>query len=362
MALTIGTKKEVAAYYASEAVSQSNLKMLIGGAAEYRAKLARRDEPSPAMLLGSAVDCILTGREGQFEEDFYVTGGSGLSDAERKIVEEVHAERPGADCLESCRDALQLAIERNGWQPKWKPETRLAKMLEKGSEHFLELGLAGGKKTLSPEQAGTAHKVAASLRESPLTGKYFDREAFEEDGAVEAYCQCPVYFGHRGLMCRALPDIVIVRNDTGAGAVEGVTVVDLKTMSAPASQFPHSVRKFRYDIQAAWYMLAVEAFLSDSLVLGFPKIKVMFAVESVTCPGNPLLYQASEALLQRGKRGRRAAGFGGDAVLPPLKGYEQLLDDWIWHVENGWETDRDIAENMAGDGTLELDWNGITEK
>jgi len=359
MPLTIGTKEEIKAYYDSGAISQSDLKALIGGATEYRAKLAKKDGPSPAMLLGSAVDCILTGREGQFAEDFYVVGESSLSEAERKIVEEVHEEHPEADCLESCGDALMAAIERNGWQPKWKPETRLAKILEKGSAHFLDLGLAGEKKILSPEQADLAHRMAASLRESPLTGKYFDREAPKGDELLDVMCQVPVYFEHKGLECRALPDIVVLRWEKNFRAVREITIIDLKTMSGPTSQFPQSVRKFRYDIQAAWYTLALEKSYAGYFKSGIPEKKFMFAVESTTGPGSPLAYRASEALLHRGRQGREAVRFGMDTVLWPLKGYEQLLDDWAWHTENGWDTDRDIAGSMAGDGTLELEWDGI---
>ena len=39
-----------------------------------------------------------------------------------------------------------------------------------------------------------------------------------------------------------------------------------------------------------------------------------------------------------------------------VKGFHQLIEDYKWYLENGFETKREIVESQ---GEFQLDWNGI---
>jgi len=72
-------------------------------------------------------------------------------------------------------------------------------------------------------------------------------------------------------------------------------------------------------------------------------------------------------LLKIGKSGREAVklyeitdhplgDIGGLSINKDIKGYEQLLEEYLYHSETGWVEDKIVAEN---NGILELTWEGF---
>ena len=100
MGIIIGTRAEVNEYFESPAINQSTLKMLAGGLDSMMAQLAKRKKdkeegkPEPDYFtLGSAVDLILTGEEGEYEDAYYVSKMEKVpSEIERQIVDQVFNE------------------------------------------------------------------------------------------------------------------------------------------------------------------------------------------------------------------------------------------------------------------------------
>ena len=72
-------QKEIDAYFASPALSQSYIKPLTSGLENFlsKAKQYKEEEQNEDgvdkehLLIGSAVDCILTGEEGRFDDIYY---------------------------------------------------------------------------------------------------------------------------------------------------------------------------------------------------------------------------------------------------------------------------------------------------
>ena len=122
-----------------------------------------------------------------------------------------------------------------------------------------------------------------------------------------------------------------------------------------------------YKWQAAWYTLALQKhfnLLEDSNVIK----PFHFVVESTTMQGKPLNFVVDESLLNMGRFGRRAISlhetdmFNGDTsasatIQYGIKGFEQLLDLYIYHSENGFSEEKEIQE--AGLTPLKIDWDGI---
>jgi hypothetical protein len=374
MSVIVASKEEVQKYYESEALGQSKLKLLLGDISSFNKEF---DSSAEHFLIGSAVDCILTNSREAFNAEYYTSEIEKLpSDAIIEILKLVHE-----NLLEDYAESLEVitteqetasvtpfaefvgelgnweayvleACERTGWQPRWGAEAKFKNVLL-ASDYFMDLCKAFGKTVISQSQANTIHTIVASLTGSPRTARYFDRRTLEDYAKVEVYYQFPVYFEYRGVQCKALLDIVIVeRND--AGEITGVTPVDLKTMNGNTYYFPSSIKTRRYDIQAAWYTLALEKHFGPGLIKPF-----QFVVESTSYQGKPLLFEVEQSLLEIGRAGIVPVILSDiDVVLKQeVLGYEQLLDLYIYHSENGFNEERAIQE--AGLQPLKVDWNGI---
>lgn len=384
MSVVVATKEEVQEYYLSEALGQSKLKLLLGDLTQFNKEF---DSSAEHFLIGSAVDCILTSSREQFNTEYYTSEVEKLpSDAIIEILKKTHAEllldyaeqmevittqeETGevisfADYVGKLEDHttyLLDAAEQAQWQPRWGAEAKVKNLLEAGSAYFEDLCKSFGRKVISKTQAELIDSIVLSLETNPRTSNYFDRQRIAELENITVYYQFPIYFTYRGVDCKALLDMVIVVRDV-EGKIIRVQGVDLKTMNGNTYYFPNSIKARRYDIQAAWYTMAlIEYFaleLNPTVVSPFK-----FVVESTSFQGKPLVFEVDASLLKMGKQGRKTISllevddFVGDmnaVIQHEIKGYEQLLDMYIYHTENGF-IEREIQE--AGLEPLKVDWNG----
>jgi len=264
MGLIITPQAKVDAYYLSDALSQSTMKDLLKGFDAFMNKPEKKS--SPGLLFGSIVDTILTGEPGQFNVDYYVSTleaipsekeraiihlvyEDALSDFENKVTEKIFV-------LSDYTGSIEKAILEVKWQPKWKMITKIEKIITIGSQYFEELVLSAGKTIISSEDKFKIEKVVQSLSKNANTAKYFDRDLYVNNDNIDIYYQLPIYFKHKGVDCKALLDMLIVIKDENGVPVK-VEPIDLKTMAGYTVDFTNSVKKWRYDIQAAWYTLAV---------------------------------------------------------------------------------------------------------
>jgi hypothetical protein len=388
MPVIIATKKEVEEYYQSEALGQSKLKRLLGDLGSFNKE---EDSSAEHFVIGSAVDCILTNSREAYEEEYYVSKVEKLpSETVVSIIQNVHEEllQDYAEHLEVVTGQEEPepvtsfvdfvgelknhptyildACEKAEWQSRWGAEAKLKNIIEPGAEYFMDLCKAFGKKVISKTQADTIEAIVSSLQSHPRTSAYFERFMFESFPHITIYYQFPIYFEYRGIPCKALLDIVIVERDI-EGKILSITGIDLKTMNGNTYYFPSSIRTRRYDIQAAWYTLALHHYFA--VPEGSDVIKpFQFVVESTSYQGKPLVYTVAKSLLNMGRFGRRAISlqetdlFNGDgmasAVLQyEVKGFEQLLDLYEYHSENGFNEEKEIQE--AGLTSLLVDWDGI---
>jgi hypothetical protein len=388
MPVIVATKEEVQEYYESEALGQSKLKLLLGDLGSFHKEF---DSSAEHFMIGSAVDCILTNSREAFEEEHYISKVEKLpSEAVVEILNLVHN-----DLLQDYAEHLEVitgqeepepvtpfyefvgdlrdhpayildACEKTGWQPRWGADAKIKNIVEPGSEYFKDLCLAFGKTVVSQTQFQTIKSIVSSLQNNPRTSYFFSRHYFELLPNITIYYQFPIYFEYRGVQCKALLDIVIVERDFEE-RILSITGIDLKTMNGNTYYFPSSIKARRYDIQAAWYTLALQHHFA--VPEGANVIKpFQFVVESTTYQGKPLVYTIADSLLGIGRYGRRAISlhdtdmFNGDAMASAIiqyqiKGFEQLLDIYIYHSENGFAEEREIQE--AGLTPLVVDWDGI---
>ena len=370
MGITIGTREQVDAYFNSTAINQSELKELGKGFAQYVKKKEKGQEgkeaKSTSYAIGSAVDCILTGADGEFSDRFHVSSLQNTpSDLEIAILDltlkKALAETDSVGTLEEYGESFLLeSADQMNWQMRWKDETRLKKLLEAGSEYFEDMKNGAGKTMLSEAEYLTVTAVVESLKSHPSTWMFFDRDYLMRDGSSEVFYQYPIFFKYKGVECKALLDLVIMTRNEEGEAVR-ITPFDLKTMQGHTIDFPHSLKRFRYDIQGAWYTLALKE--------SFPTIPVApfrFIVESTTDMGTPLVFEMDPELLYIGENGRKRLDVNDvssepmyDEIMlaPEIKGYSQLMDEYIHYRRTEWKQDKRITDAL--NGVLKLNWNGI---
>jgi hypothetical protein len=83
-------------------------------------------------------------------------------------------------------------------------------------------------------------------------------------------------------------------------AVSATAIYDYKTTDESAREFPWTAKKYRYDIQAAWYQ--DRAFIADGIQRDF-----YFIVVEKNPPFGILVYQAGELFIQSGRDSARRA-------------------------------------------------------
>lgn len=373
--LIVTEQKEVDKYFESERLSQSEFKKLLKGFSDYKSKIDKEVEQKESWLIGSAVDTILTGEEFEFDNQYYISQiETKPSEVERGIIDTVFKELDDNNIeidleFKDYSNMIEIAIEESGWQPRWKPETRLNKIIELGSEYFYDLVRGQGKTILSNQQYQLINKIVESLKTNEKTREFFDRGLFVRNVLVDIYYQLPIYFTYNDIECKALLDMLIIFRNPDTNKIESVQPVDLKTMSGYTIDFLKSVKSWRYDIQAAWYNLAIQHWMSENgFTLGEYILKpFQFVVESTTNIGNPLVFTMSEDLMDIGKSGRNAVPLidlmtiytvthKNILISKEIKGYEQLVEEYKYYSENEWKEDKIITE---GNGFLKLDWDGI---
>lgn len=372
MAVFITPREEVEAYYADDSLNQSELKKLENGLDSYLTTKKKEEEntDTPDKLhfkIGKAIDTLLTGGPEEFDELYYASPDDmKLSLVEVSIVEHIFAtavanhrgpiENMGP--LLVFENYIEHAFKDISWQPTWKVPTKVQKVIDFGSLYFEALKETYGRTVLTGQDYRQIQAVVESVKTNPLTAGYFDFESLAENPLVHAYYQLPIYFEIEGVKCKALLDLLMVHFNE-EGQVLAVCPFDFKSMDGHTVSFPYSMKRFRYDIQGAWY---TDALRSPTAVFpeGFPNLSgavldsFTFIVESKTNPGKPLLFQMSQDLIEIGRNGY----YNHNINKLTNKGYNTLFRAYQYHTENGWTMEKFIRDSG---GVLTLDWEGIQE-
>lgn len=358
-------------YYTNPAISQSQLKLLLGPDPSIFNTIQEPDlyfEEKKHFLIGDGVDIQLTQSLEAFNEKFHVSNIQNKpSDTIKSIINQVYDEQKAFNLrnptfdqtigvLQDYPGYILLACNDHNYQPNWKTETRVAKVGESW-EYWEDLKAAEGKQVLSQEENDLISQIVMSIRSNSVTGPYFIPQPNQE-----ILYQYPIYFSYNGVDCRALLDMVIIDHDK-----KTIQPIDIKTMGDQSIYFPKSLRQRRYDIQAAFYTQALFQWCIDNdRYTDYRILKFKFIVESTTNPGNPLVFTCDEELLKIGKFGRESFRLKGVSSIKlidmyygktdEVKGFDQLIKDYKWYLENGFEKKREIVEAQ---GEFQINWNGI---
>lgn len=346
--------KIIQAYFEDESLDQSSLKKLLLGPGNFINQKEKKlyFEEAESLVLGSLVDAKITNTKEDFDKQFYVSElvtkpSDVIMSIINKVYDDISYNFPNEEIkdLPDYTDLIHEAALAHNYQPTYKPDTRIGKILEH-SYYFDEIKNCKGRKIISLEEDSVSNCLVDSLKSHyNILGFLEDFETNPAFQDCELYFQLPIYFGYEDLSCKALPDILLVNSES-----KTVHIIDIKTTALRTIEFPTAVSKFRYDIQLAFYTLAVQILYPSY------SIKQGFVVESTTSPGNPILYKATKGLIDKGLEGRESLIVDGVVVRGRQKGIKDLISDFKYYQENGFMCERVIAENS---NELFLSENGL---
>lgn len=227
-------------YYKSPKLSNSALNWVLpetGGSIEkfiHKSLFPAEEEESEYMRLGTLIHKYVEhGYKAEIDKIFEVTEIPSSSIA--KIIQEVH-KNPAADLrTEVLRVARML-----DYQPGWKDETVVNKVLAEGSKYLEKLKLEAEGKTLVSQEEMNQLSVICTKLEGVIPWN-FKKEGFlyevnmtpahgEPGDDVQILNEHPIEFEYGGVECKSLIDILLVNHTR-----KTISIVDLKTTSVPVS-------------------------------------------------------------------------------------------------------------------------------
>lgn len=329
------SEKEVQDYIQSSALNQSKLKLLLVSAQAFQ-EVKEPElffEEKEHFLIGKGVDDYITMGKEYFENNYHVGLPTKPSAVIMSIVHQLFATRDSDDWFSISPEIMLSVIDAHNYQPNWKVETKVKKISEEGEQYWNDLVFSEGKTVLSVEQYGKVEYIVQQI----LTHR-FTKYLFEENENTDIYYQLPIYFVEKDIQCKALLDMVVVDHE-----LKEIRPYDIKTIGDYSKNFDYQTKKRRYDIQAAWYQIALSFWANEN----FPNYEITafsFIVASTTKQCDSLVFHASADFLNTGQFGYASVYFieENDELKEysvEHKGIDQLLQEYKWHEENGWELD-----------------------
>lgn len=328
-------------YRENEAVSQSKLKLLLGNNPKLFITVEEPDlyfEEKEHFNIGDGVDIQLTQSMEVFEEVFHISNVQNKpSDAIKSILNQVFdlsiglGIEPTELSDEIYKGTIVESCRVQNYSNNLKDDTLWQRICEH-TEYWDDLRASQGKRILSATENDKISNIVMSIRTSENTSRYFN---------MNPMYQLPLYFEYEGISCKALLDMVIFNHED-----KTIQPIDIKTLGDNVLNFHKSIRRRRYDIQAAFYTEALTILYPDYTILPF-----LFIVESTTDIGTPVVYECESTLLSIGKNGIdeyyiEASMFDvSDSIATesrviverrsPILGFHQLIELYKYYLEHG---------------------------
>ena len=338
-----------------EGVNYSSLSNLASGPRAYQAEKAAGEPDSPAVILGSVVDMLLTDKQ-KFDKEVYV----------------MTASKPSAETmLRYCTRLAETgntAIAYGASEYKISPDAVSKKFDKEGKAYYDALMAAKGKKIIDADGMFTANNIVENLKTNPFTKKYF----MPEDG-VDLLFQVPIQWNihfkslisGETAVAPAKSMLDVIRIDHRNKLIQPV---DLKT---GGEGFWKSFWRYHRYLQASMYTDAVVCAEWDSDVSKYEIEPMKFVYTDTNLFYNPVVYKMDPKDIHAGRAGidyiepigGKLGGQGADTIVfgtlgqTKRKGYQQLTAELDWHIKNEkWDYDYDTYKK---NGEIEVSAFGV---
>lgn len=209
---------------------------------------------SPSLLLGSLVDCRITGTEEEFNERFMIADFPVISDSVISIIKHLFEMYGGSyrSINDIPNDNVLAIIQEHNYQSNWKPDTRVKVIKEKGVEYYSLLFLAGNRTIVDTETNDLANNMVEVLKNCPATIEYFAPDNPFDN--IKRYYQLKFKANLNGSDYRCMCDLLVVDY-----TLKKIYPIDLKTSFKHEYEFYKSFIDWSYQIQARLYWRIIRA-------------------------------------------------------------------------------------------------------
>ncbi len=193
-----------------------------------------------------------------------------------------------------------------------------------------------GKTVIDVSLLDKSKRVAISLLNDPFT-----KEVFVENDSEEYFPKFPIewiYTTKSGKKISCKSEIDILKIDH---VKKCIYLKDLKTIY-DNEVFEYQYLKFRYDLQAAFYYLAVRYWADEEGMSSYSIERMEFIVGDTSSNNRrPVRYQTTEEDLQASLNGFKLG-------YTTYKGVHQIMEEIDWAEENNiWNVSKDIFLNSG---------------
>lgn len=264
-------------YHNAEGLNRSRLMKLVEGPKGFdeEEKSESFYEEKESFIIGTGAETrVLLGDEAYNAAFFHPQLAEKPSDKVMSVMQRAYSESFGAASLEEITDEALTPImiaEEYRKDQKWGLEAKLRNLRSEGEAYYNSLAQCGGRQLVSTEEVVTIGAVAEALWASPRFQKYLK----PANSNVIVEVQSVIFFEYRGYRCKAMLDIEHVDHEA-----KTARVIDLKTTKEKILNFPTAIRRFRYDLQVAFYCQALRAKYP-----GYTILEPVFVVASTTEEG-----------------------------------------------------------------------------
>ena len=227
----------VKAYIEYDGYSQSYLKELLFG----------KKEPGPGISMGSMIDTLVSGDD--FFDEFYVLSNDEMPSTKMQEIVDLaftFSDNPKYDEYARAIEQLEYVGNRS-----WGMEKKVEKVTVDSIAYINQKILSKGKKIVNHEDYTHANLLALKVNQQ-----------LSDLNLPDLQSQFPVYQTIKHLdkeyKCKGLLDFVSI-GDT-------ITPIDVKYTSI---NFEYAAKKFRYDIQAAFYTELLKLEYPDKIINPF---------------------------------------------------------------------------------------------
>lgn len=316
----------------------------------------KKNVKTTALTIGDLVDFYLLDCKGndeefqiRFEEKFGLfeeIKGSGqvftLVDVLFQITENDTDENGVIKTKFESRFAEACRKVQNMKPPKYKGASKEKILLDfnsKGTEYFQKLIDNVGKTIIDISLVDKAKKVAELLKNDEFTKDLFDTDTDE----VEHFPKLIIEWEMDGISCKSELDLIIVDHKNKI-----IYPKDLKT-SYDNENFEYSYLKYRYDLQAVFYNLAIQYWAKENDMSDY-EIELMEFIVADTSYNNrrPIRFQTSQEDYDNSLYGFSIKGV-------KYKGLKQIVSEIMWSEKSGiWNVSKEVFDN---NGILKLNLN-----
>lgn len=211
---------------------------------------------TPSLTEGSMTDCLITGSQEEFDQQFYVVDFPSIGDKEKLVADYLFVNYGSQySKLEEVPSTYVLEAANNyEFQKNWKDETRVRVLTERCSAYYLIKSEAADKIIVTMDTFYKVQTMVRALKEAPATCGYFAND--DPMSPVRRYYQLKFKASFNGINYRCMMDEVVVNYEKKV-----IIPVDLKTSFKKEYNFEKSFMEWKYMIQAILYA----AILKDNL-------------------------------------------------------------------------------------------------